>query len=891
MSAHWNYHGIWELLLLKGLQLRGANIDYYACTGGIKQCVHTRLLHQDDCVKCKQRMEMNIKKWDIAYNELYQNIDDIDIIASQWLESLDEDNIQNACFENYEVSKWIMNPFLLRTRLPEYSYGHDEYYDSWFKIMLKDSVVSILSCKSILDRKDYSSLIIFNGMNLYSWSFCILAKERGIKLYIHERGHIQNTYKMSDTPLLEDISSDTWEYYKDIPLKSNELNRVNLYLNTRKASNKFTSDYVLNTGKRDIDIRSKYAIEEEKVWVLFTSSTFEMNDIMTGTSRTHYPMSQWEFIYYVIYNIKKHENLHLIIRVHPHSGLKNGGSPSECEFFKRLKKKNESNNKVTIIEADEECSSYSLMEIADASINYTSTCCLEMLSYGKPSLFVGLYGDIFPDLQIQGIDDIAKKLDWLASFPAGYADNKFRTTAFRYWNHRLRYSFHTSFLQSTEPHKMVTTFSSFDELLPGNDLIFDDLCDKILSKRNLVLPPDPEDTWNSTSAEIEFFKNNPPIFYQTNDYTLTDALNSVPVLRKFGFPTRGYIGLILCKKDLINIQKIIQNDNIAHRIVAIALTDFESVNIEAIKVLMHDKTTRDIPITDIKSISSLYHIELVCYFSKRDYGTQWTTFEYLSKIGRKNYYYIHEADPFPVYPEYLDKNRRSLERIFDSLSDLQSKNIFAGRIKAMLTGIAGYLQSSQFPCYFHPKLPFYEGYVVIDGGACGGEPSKTYSSLVGSSGKVLAFEAGMDIFDETQNIIKGYDNINLYSYGLWSCDTTMKYNNAGGSGSAVNIPRNSETISLHQFVSIDSFMKTHKQNRLDHIKMDIEGAELTALRGATVSIQKYKPDLSICLYHKLEDIYSIPEFILDLNLGYKIYLGGHNQDFSDDIVLYATARS
>ncbi len=46
--------------------------------------------------------------------------------------------------------------------------------------------------------------------------------------------------------------------------------------------------------------------------------------------------------------------------------------------------------------------------------------------------------------------------------------------------------------------------------------------------------------------------------------------------------------------------------------------------------------------------------------------------------------------------------------------------------------------------------------------------------------------------------------------------------------------------------------------------MDIEGAELCALRGAVKTIQKFKPKLSIAIYHQIKDFDNIVCFISNL---------------------------
>jgi FkbM family methyltransferase len=77
-----------------------------------------------------------------------------------------------------------------------------------------------------------------------------------------------------------------------------------------------------------------------------------------------------------------------------------------------------------------------------------------------------------------------------------------------------------------------------------------------------------------------------------------------------------------------------------------------------------------------------------------------------------------------------------------------------------------------------------------------------------------------------------------------------------------------------------------KGRRVTFIKMDIEGAELAALKGARLIISGQKPKLAICVYHKFEDIWEIPEYIWSLAPEYSLYLR-HHSPLSTETVLYA----
>ena len=71
------------------------------------------------------------------------------------------------------------------------------------------------------------------------------------------------------------------------------------------------------------------------------------------------------------------------------------------------------------------------------------------------------------------------------------------------------------------------------------------------------------------------------------------------------------------------------------------------------------------------------------------------------------------------------------------------------------------------------------------------------------------------------------------------------------------------------------------------INMDIEGAELNALKGAENLIKKNKPDLAISVYHYPRHIWEIPLYLKSLNLEYKFYLRNYTS-FSYDTIVYAT---
>jgi hypothetical protein len=72
-----------------------------------------------------------------------------------------------------------------------------------------------------------------------------------------------------------------------------------------------------------------------------------------------------------------------------------------------------------------------------------------------------------------------------------------------------------------------------------------------------------------------------------------------------------------------------------------------------------------------------------------------------------------------------------------------------------------------------------------------------------------------------------------------------------------------------EVVTLDEFVK---ENNLDIglIKLDVEGYELDVLNGAKETIKRFKPVVSIAVYHRGEDFFEIPRLVKNLVPEYKL---------------------
>lgn len=74
----------------------------------------------------------------------------------------------------------------------------------------------------------------------------------------------------------------------------------------------------------------------------------------------------------------------------------------------------------------------------------------------------------------------------------------------------------------------------------------------------------------------------------------------------------------------------------------------------------------------------------------------------------------------------------------------------------------------------------------------------------------------------------------------------------------------------------------------NYMKLDVEGFELSVLKGAASVISESAPNLAVCLYHKAEDLWEIPLWLVDTfpGAGYRHYLRRHAYGL-DSHCLYA----
>lgn len=166
------------------------------------------------------------------------------------------------------------------------------------------------------------------------------------------------------------------------------------------------------------------------------------------------------------------------------------------------------------------------------------------------------------------------------------------------------------------------------------------------------------------------------------------------------------------------------------------------------------------------------------------------------------------------------------------------------------------------------------GDVVID---CGGHVG-FYTKLALSRGASLVIALEPDPENHwlyNRNLEKEIADgrVRLIKAGVWDQKGELAFHhdveNPGGH-SFFGRSGNEMIIENVPVLPVDDLVEELGLDRIDWIKMDIEGAEQRALMGAARTLARFKPNLAICTYHRVDDPDAIPPIVLEGNSGYTV---------------------
>ncbi len=227
---------------------------------------------------------------------------------------------------------------------------------------------------------------------------------------------------------------------------------------------------------------------------------------------------------------------------------------------------------------------------------------------------------------------------------------------------------------------------------------------------------------------------------------------------------------------------------------------------------------------------------------------------------------------------------------YELLGDHQSRRVFDAIVTRVLgdgNDIDVMLDVYEKNQYFPPELiHLSEHERLVDIGAFNGDTIKDFVDRTKDKfDKIFSFEVDAINFKALQQSVRQMseqNKIKIFNLGIWDSECDISYN-IGESQSTVGATGEGRG----HVVPLDDVLL---DENVTFIKMDIEGAEPNALRGARNIIQCQKPKLAVCIYHDFRHLWEIPLYIKELVPEYRIYLR-HHTALEYETVCYAVLDS
>jgi hypothetical protein len=86
-------------------------------------------------------------------------------------------------------------------------------------------------------------------------------------------------------------------------------------------------------------------------------------------------------------------------------------------------------------------------------------------------------------------------------------------------------------------------------------------------------------------------------------------------------------------------------------------------------------------------------------------------------------------------------------------------------------------------------------------------------------------------------------------------------------------------------LTVDQFVADHQLARVDLVKFDLEGAEEYVLPGMMETINRFRPQLAVSIYHKIEHIWDLPIYLMERLPEYHFFLDIYSFE-RFEIILY-----
>ena len=242
------------------------------------------------------------------------------------------------------------------------------------------------------------------------------------------------------------------------------------------------------------------------------------------------------------------------------------------------------------------------------------------------------------------------------------------------------------------------------------------------------------------------------------------------------------------------------------------------------------------------------------------------------------YLRFHNSELNQIDKKEIEAAAPTIMQVMNFMSDELSKSVLlhvlAARSFEDFRIVSSVIEDNQ---YFPDFFPIRENEVFVDAGAYDGDSARDFIKHASAVSDYIihCFEPNPPVYLKLAESMKANRHVVCHKLGLGSAEEVTKFTSGSTRGGRIDNKGDVEVqITSGDILGI----------KPTWIKADVEGSEMALLKGFQNTIKKYKPRLSICVYHNSYDLWEIPVYIKSLVPEYRLFLRHHFMNIWESVL-------
>lgn len=229
-------------------------------------------------------------------------------------------------------------------------------------------------------------------------------------------------------------------------------------------------------------------------------------------------------------------------------------------------------------------------------------------------------------------------------------------------------------------------------------------------------------------------------------------------------------------------------------------------------------------------------------------------------------------------PSKMLEQRADIQKAFAAL-EAESQAQFVAELRLRILGDLRALESPRADTQYFPRDLFRlrDDECFVDCGAYDGDTIRAFAAETGGRFRhLIAFEADAGNISRLRDYLAGEPDlaarIDAHAFAVAGASGELRF--AATAGTDASVSTSGDTVV--RCVSLDDSLGEDEIPTM--IKMDIEGSEMDALRGAESTVRKHRPLLAVCVYHRPDHLWSIPLWMREREPASRLHLRSYAVD-------------